>query len=62
MKTTSKPLDKQAVENYLLPELENIKALLKGLKLTKSLQALIFLQNIVKYELQNISIKISLNK
>lgn len=47
-------IDKQAIEAYLLPELENIKALLEGLNLRDSLAALIFLQSILKCELKQI--------
>jgi len=45
-------IDKKAIEAYLFPELENIKALLEGLNLRESLIALVLLQNILKNELQ----------
>ena len=45
-------IDKHAIVEYLFPELENIKALLEGLHLVRSLQALIFLQKIMKDELE----------
>lgn len=51
-KSTPNKINKQSIEAYLLPELENIKALLEGLNLVQSLQALIFLENILKNELQ----------
>ena len=51
-KSTPNKIKKQSIEAYLLPELENIKALLEGLNLVQSLQALIFLENILKNELQ----------
>jgi len=51
---TLSTIDKKAIEAYLLPELENIKALLEGLNLHDSLSALIFLQKILKYELQRL--------
>ena len=50
--STPNKIKKQSIEAYLLPELENIKALLEGLNLVQSLQALIFLENILKNELQ----------
>ena len=54
MANTSTPnkVNKQAIEAYLLPELENLQALLEGLNLIQSLQALIFLKKIIQYELQ----------
>lgn len=45
-------IDKKAIETYLLPELENIKALLEGLKLPASLAAFLLLQHVVNYELK----------
>lgn len=49
--TTPNKITKKAIENYLLPELENIKALLEGLNLIQSLKALVLLQEILKIEL-----------
>ena len=45
-------IDKKAIEAYLLPELENIQALLEGLNLHASLTALLLLKHIVSYELK----------
>ena len=45
-------LNTKEIEEYLFPELENIRALLQGLHLMESLWALIFFEKIVKNELE----------
>ena len=52
-KYTPNKIKKQDIEAYLFPELNSIKALLEGLNLVQSLQALIFLKNILQNELKN---------
>ena len=49
---THKNIDQAVILSYLTPELENLKALLKGLHLRKSLIALIFLEKIIENELK----------
>ena len=45
-------LDRGTLEAYLVPELDNLQALLKGLNFTKSLQALLFLRQMIQVELK----------
>ncbi len=44
-------LDSKIMQQNLIPELEKLKQFLLESHLVKSLQALIFLQNILEYEL-----------
>ena len=44
-------LDSKIMQQNLIPELEKLKQFLSESHLVKSLQALIFLQNILEYEL-----------
>ena len=44
-------LQKEEIQEYVFPELENLRALLKALKFTNTLTALQFLENILEVEL-----------
>lgn len=45
-------INKRAIQEYVLPELETLKSLLTNLHLNKSLQALLFLERLVEIEIK----------
>ena len=51
-------LNKKAIKNYIMPEMENLKAMLKGFQLQKSLKVFAFLSYIIDCEIsENLQFK-----
>ena len=46
-------LNKKAIKDYIIPEIENLKALLKSFHFEKSLKVLVFLDYILDCEISN---------
>ena len=47
-------IDRSAIEQYLLPQLETLKAILINLNMQNSLKALTFLQYLVNIEIKQL--------